>query len=72
MQVICTVDKDTDAGRYLIACARIRDVTVTHLMREVIDVVTKDQLITAVLDDDSRRRHHDEDNRYLHRFREVT
>ena len=67
MQVICEIRTDTNEGRYLVSCARIRDVTVTHLVKKVIDLVVQDQLVEAVLDDNGRRA----GDKYVHRFREI-
>ena len=67
MQIICEIRTDTNEGRYLVSCARIRDVTVSHLVKKVIEVTTRDQLIEAVLDDDSRR----DTGPYVHRFKEI-
>ena len=36
---------------YFLACARIRDISPTALLRRLVDTLSEDQLITAVLDD---------------------
>jgi hypothetical protein len=50
-----TIDLETEAGRYLMSCARIRDVAVTALVSRLVKRITEDQLILAILDDDSKR-----------------
>ena len=49
---------------YLIACARIRNVSVTGLVRELMETITEDQLIRAILDDEGRHIR----KRYQHRY----
>lgn len=65
MQVLHVFDHNTEHGQYIIACARIRNMTVTHLVRELVDVIARDQLVLAVLDDDSKP----ERRRSEHKFR---
>jgi hypothetical protein len=69
MHIDLRVPIESEEGQYLVKCARIRDVTVTHLIKRVLTTVAQDQLVAAVLDDDGRRvsRH----DRYLHHFREI-
>ena len=38
---------DPDSVRYLIVCARIRDITVTKLVRQLIEVIARDQFVIA-------------------------
>ena len=57
---------DPDSRKYIIACARIRNITMTQLLRLVVETVAKEQLVQAVLDDDS---HHDR-AKSEHRFHE--
>jgi hypothetical protein len=51
MKVDFQVDENTEAGRYLMACSRIRDITVRSLTRRLVDVIAEDRLVSAVLDD---------------------
>lgn len=68
MHIDLRVPIDTEEGQYLVRCARIRDVTITHLLRRVVNAVARDQLVAAVLDDnDSKKRH----ERHTRRFREL-
>lgn len=55
MKVQVTIDADSEHGRYLMACARIRDVSITVLMNRIADAVARDQLVAGVLDDDAKR-----------------
>jgi len=48
--------------RYLEACARIRGISVQALVRSVIGVVTRDQLVVGILDDDGKHVRRPEDN----------
>ena len=66
MQVYVQFDRNSEAGAYLVACARIRKMSVSHLFKTVMETVAKDQLVLAVLDDDSNHQH----ERYEHGFRE--
>ena len=50
---------------YLVACARIRNITVSALVRKLIQTIDRDQLVLAILDDDSQHQR----GRYEHRFR---
>lgn len=59
-QVFLEVDSD-----YLLACARIRNVSLTALLRKLVQAIDEDQLVLAVLDDEHNYRHHE---RYQHRF----
>ena len=69
MHVDLRVAIESEEGQYLVRCARIRDVTVTHLLRRVVNAVARDQLVAAVLDDnDSKKRH----ERHTRKFRELT
>ena len=50
----CRVMEFTPAqSEYLSACARIRDITVSALMRRLVDTICRDQLVLSILDDDS-------------------
>lgn len=59
----------TDGESYLIACARIRNVSVATLVRELIDVIARDQLVLATLDDEEKPRARP--GRYARRFKEC-
>jgi hypothetical protein len=63
MQITVTVPE----GEYIVRCAKIRDMTVTALVRELIDTIIEDQLVLAVLDDDGKLHKH---ARYARRFKE--
>jgi hypothetical protein len=56
MNLHVTVDADTPRGTYLAAAARLRGVSSTHLLRNVVAKVLDDQLILAVMDDAERPR----------------
>ena len=43
-----------DERNYFESCARIRDVSRTYLIRRLIQIMCRDQLIEAVLDDDGK------------------
>lgn len=63
MRLILDIDESSEAGRYFIACARIRDISVRGLQRRLFEALTQDQLIASVLDDgdnlrDRRKREH--------------
>ena len=62
-----TLDTETEAGRYLVACALIRNIDVAILVHRLIDVIGRDQLVLAVLDDISEP-HRDAGD---HKFREI-
>jgi hypothetical protein len=40
---------------YLKSCARIRKITMAALVRKLINKISDDQLVLAVLDDDSKK-----------------
>lgn len=60
-------DLEDEGGHYMVACARIRDITLTELVRRLLRVVSEDQLVLAILDDDSKREH----NRYQRGYKEA-
>lgn len=60
------INPDEEAGEYMISCARIRNMTVTAMVREIVEKVAQDQLVLAVLDDDGRHRH----TRYQRKFKD--
>lgn len=62
-------DHTTDDWQYMIACARIRDLTLPSLIKRLVTVIARDQLVLAVLDDDGEQRLNRE--RYEHRFRKT-
>jgi hypothetical protein len=67
MHVTIAVSSNTERGRYLIDCARARDVSVTRFVNKLIERIARDQLVDAVMDDEDE---HDR-GRHEHRFREV-
>lgn len=44
-------DEDTDEGRYFLACARIRKISPTALMKRLLAEIAKDHLVLSILDD---------------------
>lgn len=64
MQVAITIRADTEQGRYLIACARLRNFSMTYLTQSLVDHIASDQIVEAVLDDNGKpapigkRKHH--------------
>ena len=60
-------DLDSEQGRYLKTCARIRDLSITRLTQILMNKIAEDQLTTAVLDDDGQHEH----CKHERRFREV-
>jgi hypothetical protein len=48
------IDEASEEGRYLLACARIRDCTPTTLVKRLLAAVLKDHLVLSILDDDSK------------------
>jgi len=51
-----SVDPHSEQGRYLVSCARIRNINVTSMVRMLVNQVAEGQLVQAVLDDDSQFR----------------
>lgn len=41
----------SEQNQYLTACARIRDICVTALIRRLVEVICRDQMVAAILDD---------------------
>ncbi len=54
MQVTYRFDPKTEAGRYLVSCARIRKIAVSVMVRRMVDVIADEQLVLSILDDESR------------------
>ena len=52
MKIDFQFDMQSSTGQYLVACARIRDITVRSLTRRLVDVIAEDRLVLAILDDD--------------------
>lgn len=67
MQVVVTIDDASEAGRYFAACARIRDISATQLVRRMVDVIASDQLVLSILDDGSKPQ---PKQKHQHGFRE--
>jgi hypothetical protein len=49
------IPDDSEEMRYFLACARLRGITATSLLRRLLTVVTKDQLIPSILDDEGEK-----------------
>jgi hypothetical protein len=56
MQITVTVPEN-ERGAYVVRCAKIRDMTVTALVRELVDTIINDELVLAILDDDGKHKH---------------
>lgn len=54
MIVIVEFDENDEAGRYLLACARIRDISTKRLVNRLFETIATDQLVLSILDDDSK------------------
>lgn len=67
MLVSAHIDPDTEAGRYMLACARIRQVGLSALVHRLISTISTEQLVLAVLDDDSRVVHNHGEHTVNHR-----
>jgi hypothetical protein len=52
--VINSIRFDSKDGRYLLACARIRGVSIATLVSRLMSVISQDQLVLAILDDESQ------------------
>jgi hypothetical protein len=52
MQVQVSVDPHSEPGRYLVACARLRNINMSSMIRLLVSQVAEDQLVRAVLDDE--------------------
>ena len=68
MQILVKVDLESDGGRYLVSCARIRNIGMPVLLRRLVDVIAQDQMVLSILDDDSKRTQRSKSER---RFKEV-
>lgn len=44
MNVIVEFDENDEAGRYLLACARIRDISTKQLVNRLFETIASDQL----------------------------
>jgi len=65
IQVHIKFNEDSEPGRYMLACARIRDITPTCLMHRLVATILEDQLVAGVLDDnDNIRRHNKGEHHY--------
>lgn len=49
------LDEATSDTEYLRACARIRNISLTSLVKRIVDTVAEGQLVASVLDDDGSR-----------------
>jgi hypothetical protein len=70
MKISTTCIGYTAGETYLISCAKIRNVSVPTLVRELIDVIARDQLVLATLDDGDAPRARVDRPRYARRFNE--
>lgn len=70
MKISTTCIGYTAGETYLISCAKIRNVSVPTLVRELIDVIARDQLVLATLDDGDAPRARGSRPRYARRFNE--
>lgn len=41
----------TEEGQYLQHCAKVRDISMTSLLRELVRTIAREKLVLAVLDD---------------------
>jgi len=64
--MLIKINKWTEGGRYLIACARIRDITVPALIHKLVERIGDDKLVLAILDDESQQQR----TKHQHRFHE--
>ena len=67
MKIVLSFDADSDEGRYLKSCARIRGLAVASLSRRILGKVMQDKLVLAILDDDSKRYRERGDHKYRER-----
>jgi hypothetical protein len=51
-----SIDRESEHGRYLVSCARIRGIATGTLVQMLVTTIAQDQLVQAVLDDDSKRK----------------
>lgn len=51
MRIYIDIDEHSEPGRYILTCARIRDISVKSLMRRMFVAISQDQLVASVLDD---------------------
>jgi|EndMetStandDraft_3_1072993.scaffolds.fasta_scaffold35107_7 hypothetical protein len=63
-----SLEVETEEAQYLISCARIRNLAVSSLVHKLMDVILRDQIVSAVLDDDGRPAPRKQGER---KFREV-
>lgn len=49
---------------YLEACARIRDITARSLVRRLLTVIARDQMVACILDDEAIRKRMKGERRY--------
>jgi hypothetical protein len=49
---------------YFEACARIRNITATSLLRRIINAIARDQMVASVLDDDDLKARLKGEHRY--------
>jgi hypothetical protein len=44
-------DQDSDEDRYIATCAKIRNISLHALVKRLLKVIAKDQMVAAILDD---------------------
>jgi hypothetical protein len=65
MRIYIDFDEHSETGRYILTCARIRDISVKSLMRRMFIAISEDQLVASVLDDaDSMKTRNKGEHRY--------
>jgi hypothetical protein len=65
MRIYVDFDEHSETGRYILACARIRDISVKSLLRRTFVAISEDQLFASVLDDaDSMKARNKGEHRY--------
>jgi len=56
--------EDAPDTEYLRACARIRNISLSALVRRLVDTIADDQMVASVLDDDGGRRRYKGEHPY--------
>lgn len=54
-QIRLIIHPDTAEGEYLNACARIRNISLSALVRRLVRAAANDQMVSAILDDGGAR-----------------
>jgi hypothetical protein len=45
------IDTETPDGMYFDSCARIRNISLSSLVRRLLDMIAEDQMVASILDD---------------------